>query len=95
MNRGSRASSMEKLFKKTIPRVFPEASSSVIRMIMPAGDNFRLDPLPRTKTNQWIDGKKREVTEWDLMDGKMVGQDLRFWWHGEDDFKHRKLPVAW
>lgn len=88
---GSRASSLEKLFKKNIPRAFPEAASSVIRMIMPEEDSFRVDPLPNRMDRSWVDGKARNIAEWGLTDGDMTGKDVRFWWHEEGDFKHRKL----
>lgn len=86
---GSRASSIEKLFRRSIPRVFPEASSSVIRLITPEQDNFRMEPQAGSREEQWLDGRKREVMVWDLMDGGLVGQDLRFWWENEGDFGHR------
>lgn len=90
---GSRASSIEKLFRKSIPRVFPEASSSVIRLMTPAEEAFRVDPLPQSSQEIWIDGKQRQILEWDLMNGDMVGKDLRFWWHEEGEFKHRTYPL--
>lgn len=87
----SRAFSTRTLFKKGLPRPFPEAESSVLRMIMPGGRSLRMDPSADQQTGRWIDGRLREVRKWDLLDGNMVGQDVRFWWEDEMDFTYREF----
>jgi phosphatidylinositol glycan class T len=93
-NGGPRSSSIEKLLKKPIPRAFPEAASSAIRLIAPEEASFRVDPLPGRTERQWRDGREREVMQWDLTDGAMAGKDLRFWWHDEGDYRHRESSTT-
>lgn len=92
--RGSRDFSISKLFQQPMPRAFPAASSSVLRVIRPReGDKFREEPAPQSTKTRWVDGRLRSVDEWDLTRGEMAGQDMRFWWNGEGDFEHRMLKT--
>ncbi len=88
---GSREFSVESLFKKHLPRAFPEADESVLRVIMPGQDGLRMDKQPTVTETKWIDGKKRHVAEWDVLDEEMIGQNIRFWWDGEGRFDYRKF----
>lgn len=87
---GKRDFSLDRLFSKGIPRIFPEADESVLRLIMPDEDGLRMDRQPGYTDTRWIDGKRRQVVEWDLLDKSSVGKDIRFWWDGEDKFQYRK-----
>nr|ODN91950.1 phosphatidylinositol glycan, class T [Cryptococcus depauperatus CBS 7841] len=83
-----RDASLSKLFKKFVPRPFPEADSSVIRLILPENNILSVEPQGRT-VDIWRDGKRRHVIEWDLKEREIVGQDLRILWD-EDRFIYRK-----
>lgn len=89
--RGSRAFTIEKLFHQPLPRAFPAASSSVLRLIRPRDERFRTEPHAERSVGRWVDGKRRMVDEWDLTNGEMAGKDLQFWWDGEGEFEHREL----
>ena len=89
---GSRAFSMRSLFKKDILKPFPEADSSLIRLVMPEGAKLARDPAPSQISGRWLDGRWREVAEWDLLDKSLHALDLRFWWEHEGDFAYRKPP---
>ncbi|KLT45242.1 Gpi16 subunit, GPI transamidase component [Cutaneotrichosporon oleaginosum] len=84
--RGERSFTINKVFQQPLPRVFPAASSSVIRVIRPRDDRFRADPAPPRTVERWMDGRKRTVDEWDL--AKVAGKDMAFWWDGEGQFEH-------
>lgn len=92
--------SLESLFGRRVPRAFPEAESSVLRVISgeEEGSNAQEDkmammvePQESRKSVQWIDGKAREVREWDLKE--MAGADVRVWWDGEETYRYRELPL--
>ncbi len=87
---GSRAFSMRSLFGKGLPGPFPEAESSVMRVIMPAGGALCSEPEEGYRASRWFEGRWRDVAEWDLMDEAMTGKDVRFWWDGEDNFSYRE-----
>lgn len=94
--RGSREFTLEKLFHQRLPRAFPAASSSVLRVIRPRDQRFRADPPAQRSEGRWVDGRRRAVDEWDLTDGAMAGSDVRFWWDGEGEFEHRECAgEAW
>jgi len=92
---GSRAFSLGSLFKKGVPRVFPEASSSILRLIQP---NAPLESSvdPDSTAVEWIDGKLREIMQWDLLDERVHHKDIRISWPGEGQYQYRKpllIPV--
>ncbi|KAK8854554.1 hypothetical protein IAR55_003293 [Kwoniella newhampshirensis] len=86
--------STEQLFKRHLPRVFPEAESSVIRVIKPqvGGGHLRLEPTGRSK-EQWVDGELREVIEWDLLaeTASLSGKYIRATWEIESEFKYPRI----
>lgn len=84
---GPRHFSISSVFKQTLPRPFPGASSSVLRVIRPQDTNFEIEGKP-THSGRWVDGKWRETEEWDLRDKSLAGTDIHFSWAGEGDFKH-------
>jgi len=86
---GSRAFSLGSLFKKGVPRVFPEASSSILRLIQP---NAPLESSvdPDSTAVEWIDGKLREIMQWDLLDERVHHKDIRIYWPGEGHYQYRK-----
>jgi phosphatidylinositol glycan class T len=86
---GSRAFSLRSLFKKGIPRPFPEAERSVLRFIKPEEAALRMDPPATLEEAQWVDGRWRDVAEWDLLDEQITGQDVRFRWDGDGEFRYR------
>ncbi|KAK4689618.1 GPI-anchor transamidase subunit T, partial [Tremellales sp. Uapishka_1] len=83
--------SLGSLFGKGVPIAFPEAQSSVLRIVtedeeLTAPEGGRQEKVSR-------DGKERVVREWDLLDGNLVGEDMRFSWGGEGPFKYpRHIP---
>ena len=83
---GSRAFSIESLFRNSIPSPFPEASSSLIRLIS-SGPELRMEPDGETRS-EWIDGGSREVTEWNAVE--LAGRDVHFWWQDEGSFAYRQ-----
>ena len=85
---GSRTFSLHSVFRQGLPRAFPEAQSSVLRLIMPQG-GLSMDTKGRNDL-EWVDGKTREVVEWDLLDDESIGKDMRFWWGGEERFHYRE-----
>jgi len=86
---GSRAFSLGSLFKKGVPKAFPEASSSVLTLVKPDTD-LDVSLEPDTTDSMWIDGKSREVLQWDLMDERVQHKDIKVSWLGEDKFQYRK-----
>lgn len=92
---GSRHFSIHSLFRKHLPRPFPEAASSVLRLIKPTEgvdglDRLLIDPTPMKTEGQWVDGRYRDVAEWDLLDESITGHDVRFRWDGEGAFNYRE-----
>lgn len=85
---GTRDFSIDKLFSKAVPQPFPEADHSILRLILP-DSRLRVDRTPKATEGRWIDGRKREVWEWDLQGQELVGQDIKFWWDNEGNFQHR------
>lgn len=85
---GTREFSIDKLFSKALPQPFPEADRSILRLILP-DSRLRVDRTPTATEGRWIDGRKREVWEWDLQGQELVGQDIKFWWDNEGIFQHR------
>ncbi|BEI85142.1 hypothetical protein CcaverHIS002_0505430 [Cutaneotrichosporon cavernicola] len=86
MRNDARDFTIHKLFQQLVPRPFPAASSSVIRVVRPRGEHFSSDPAPARSVKQWMDGRQRVVDEWDLAD--VSGRDMGFWWDGEGHFQH-------
>jgi phosphatidylinositol glycan class T len=86
---GSRAFSINSLFRKNIPRAFPRASSSSLRVIIPK-EGVAIDTPAHTKSAQWLDGVKREVLEWDLLDAQLADNDIKFSFKEDGNFVHRK-----
>ena len=87
---GKRDFSIESLFNKGLPRSFSEADKSVLRLIMPESAGLRVNPQPGTKSEQWLDGRERQVVEWDLLDASLAGSNVVFSW-GEEGFQYRAL----
>ena len=87
---GSREFSIRTLFRRGLPRAFSEAGSSVLRVIIPEGRSLRMDLDPDNSETRWVDGKRREMLEWDLLDESKVMQDVRFWWDNESHFIYRE-----
>lgn len=85
---GRRAFSIRSLFNKGLPRPFPEAEASLLRVILPEGTGMSMEPRSAHEELQWIDGKPRHVMEWDLLDERMAGQDVKLWWE-ENNFVYR------
>lgn len=85
--RGERDFTISKLFQQPLPRAFPAASSSVIRVIRPRDERFRANPPAPRRVARWMDGRQRTVDEWDL--DELATKDMTFWWDGEGDFEHR------
>ncbi|ORX38276.1 GPI transamidase component PIG-T [Kockovaella imperatae] len=85
---GDRSFSLNSLFKKNVPRAFPMADSSVLKVILPEQEGFRMNNVPSKTETKWIDGRLRNVANWDLSHGDMAGKDISFWWDGEGDFRH-------
>lgn len=88
---GSREFTISSVFKENLPRPFPRASSSTLRVIKPNEPNFKIDHSPKRELQQFIDGKYRDVTEWDLSDKSLAGQDIKFSWDGEGNFVYREF----
>lgn len=86
---GNRAFSINSLFKKGLPRPFPEADESILKIIMPEEGGLMMEPWSEREERLWIDGKSREVREWVLQSGNLAGKDVQFRWEGEEDFQHR------
>lgn len=85
--------SLHRLFKKGVPRNFPEADESVLRLIMPEEQGLRMDKQPGKTETRWIDGRIRQVVEWDLLDQDLVGDDVKFWWADEHLFQYREVNI--
>ena len=90
---GNRAFTVSSLFRKTLPVPFPEADTSQIRFIMPSGSGQLLVDGMKSKREELVmDGVRREVLTWDLLDPEMLGTDLRFRWENEGEFRYRGCP---
>lgn len=83
--------SLEKVFGRGVPKPFPEASESVLRFILPENESMSARP-ERSRQKAWIDGRHREVIEWDLKDATLQGEDIAFDWEGEHEFSYRMSP---
>nr|XP_019044960.1 hypothetical protein I302_06876 [Kwoniella bestiolae CBS 10118]OCF23890.1 hypothetical protein I302_06876 [Kwoniella bestiolae CBS 10118] len=92
-NDKTRNFSIEQILRKKLPKPFPEAQSSVLRLIKDlADDNLRAQPNGEEK-KEWIDGKSRTVVEWDLSNAELTGNDIQFWWDGENVYHYpRNIP---
>lgn len=89
---GSRAFSLGSLFKKGVPRVFPEASSSTLRLVQPKESiGYSMDP--DSTDMEWIDGQARKVMQWNLLSDRVQHKDLRVFWQGEGQFRYRKFFI--
>ncbi|TXT09217.1 hypothetical protein VHUM_02691 [Vanrija humicola] len=83
----SRQHSINSLFKKPLPRPFPLASSSVLKVIAPSG-GFSVEPGPNDVEGKWIDGTRHEEASWDLLVDGVAGHDIKFWFNDEAEFVH-------
>ena len=81
----SRDVTLERLFKKGIPRAFPEAESSILRVV---GEGFHVQPDSRERRER-LDGEERTVHEWDLL--AAPPKDIKVYW--DEPFQHRKSPL--
>ena len=91
---GSRGFSIGSLFRKTLPKAFPVADSTELKVVLPTDEGFRMDSQPTDTEQKWVNGRLRTVVKWDLLQDGMEGKDIRFWWDGEGDFRHRKLKAS-
>ncbi|WVQ95198.1 hypothetical protein IAU59_002292 [Kwoniella sp. CBS 9459] len=82
---GKRNFSIEKIFRKKLPRSFPEASGSVIKLI--SDGMIIAEPSGGKEEDVWIDGVKERVVEWDLLDNQLARTDVSFRWE-EDKFRY-------
>ena len=78
----NRDSTLERLFGRGVPRPFPEADASVLRVI---GKGFDVQPEAREEV-RWVDSEGRRVYEWDLLHD--APRDVRVSW--DEQFEHRK-----
>ena len=62
----------------------------MLRVVIPEERPLMMDLDPDHQETHWIDGKWREVMEWDLLDASKVLQDVRFWWDSESHFTYRE-----
>lgn len=85
----NRAFSLGSLFQRGVPRPFPEASSSSLRLIQPE-KAVSVSIQPDSSELVTLDGWEREVLSWDLLDERMQHKDIRFSWNGEDTFMYRE-----
>jgi len=84
-----RSFSIESIFGRKMPRMFPEAERSLIRLIMP--DKEVWSDMDHISGREWVDGKERQVLQWDLKD--VEGRNMKFWWNGEGEFKYREFQT--
>lgn len=91
---GSREFTISSVFKENLPRPFPRASSSILRVIKPKHPNFSIDHTPKREKQQFVDGRYRDIAEWDLKDKSLAGQDIKFSWDGEGNFVYREFATA-
>lgn len=89
---GSRAFSIESVFGKTLPRPFPEATSSELRLITEE-TTVRVQPDATADEVRVVDGRIRNLRVWNLQHGDLKGDDVRVWWDGEDRFSYRVCIV--
>ncbi|OCF40715.1 hypothetical protein I317_05487 [Kwoniella heveanensis CBS 569] len=83
---GKRDFSIEKIFRKSVPRPFPEAGGSVIRLISDGA--VVAEPSGSREVEERIDGILETVLEWDVLDERtLIGSDIAFRWD-EDRFRH-------
>ncbi|EKD02669.1 hypothetical protein A1Q2_03095 [Trichosporon asahii var. asahii CBS 8904] len=88
---GSREFTISSVFKENLPRPFPRASSSILRVIKPNDPNFSIDHTPKREKQQFVDGRYRDIAEWDLKDKSLAGQDIKFSWDGEGNFVYPQI----
>jgi phosphatidylinositol glycan class T len=86
---GKRDFSLQRLFGRDVPRPFPEAEESVLRLVMPEQTGLRMDKAPGDTELRWIDGRNRQLVSWNLQEESWTGADIHFWWDGEETFHYR------
>lgn len=79
--RGVHAFSLGSLFKRGVPKSFPEAASSTMRIVKKAGMKVEPDPARDVMVDH------REAYEWDLLDPEMQHKDIRGSWEGVFEFR--------
>lgn len=89
----SRAFSLGSLFQRGVPRPFPEASTSTLKLISESHDGLEVSIEPDSKGTMVTDGVEREMKVWDLLDDRLQHQDIRFSWEGEQDFRYREFTA--
>lgn len=82
---GNRAFSLGSLFRRGVPKPFPEADSSVLRLVKNQGMSVE----PASTIDAMVD--QREAYEWDLLDPALQHKDIRATW--DTAFAFRKLPA--
>ncbi|WRT68675.1 uncharacterized protein IL334_005654 [Kwoniella shivajii] len=92
-NKGNRKRdfSIEGIFKKKIPKAFPETQQSILRLIKDDSTAITVHPSGKEKTD-WIDGKLRDIVEWDLLDQDLIGGDININWDEEKFDYPRHIP---
>lgn len=94
-NGGSRDFSLGSLFQRGVPRPFPEATSSTLKLVGAAReDALRVSIEPDTTGMVIMDGSEREVKEWDLLNERLQRKDIKFSWDGENTFVYREF-TSW
>jgi hypothetical protein len=88
---GSRAFSLGSLFQRGVPRPFPEASTSTLKLISNGQDNLGVSIEPDSTDTVVMDGVEREIKTWNLLNERLQHKDIRCSWDGEDAFSYREL----
>jgi phosphatidylinositol glycan class T len=81
----TREFSLGSLFRRGVPKIFPEAGSSVLRLI--TKKDVRVDPECSRKEDVVEDGRQRMVREWNLLDERLQHQDIRVSWEEEGRYR--------
>lgn len=88
---GSRAFSIESLFKSSFAKPFPLASASTLRLISSAPP--RATPQPSSTTQSIIDGESVDILTWDLLDPTLSNVDFT-WDEGEFQYTVPPQPLV-
>ena len=87
---GSRAFSLGSLFQRGVPRPFPEASTSTLKLISNGHDGLGVSIEPDSTETVVMDGVERETKVWDLLDDRLQHKDIKFSWDDEGRFEYRE-----
>lgn len=77
--RGVKSFSIESLFHRSLPRPFPEATRSTLKVIQ---NEITLNPAiePHSVDTEVLDGQDRTVMKWDLLDERLRHKDIKVSW---------------